>query len=111
MWWYRSFDRGENYFSIAYGAKKEGFFPDYLVQGIDWTIYIIETKGGKNSDIDDYSSAKFNALKHYVEQIATDKKFAFVRPDGDRLVYSDTQYEKDMSNHNVWRPIESLFKK
>lgn len=109
MWWYRSFDRGENYFSIAYGAKKEGFFPDYLVQGTDGTVYIIETKGGKNADIDDYSSAKFNALKNYIKEIAPEKKFAFVRPDGDRLVYSDTSYEKDMTNHEVWKPLELLF--
>lgn len=108
-WWYRSFDRGEQYFSIAYGAKREGFFPDYLVQGVDGTIYIIETKGGKNADIDDYSSAKFNALKKYIEKIAPEKKFAFVRPDGDRLVYSDTSYEKEMTNHKVWKPLELLF--
>lgn len=108
-WWYRSFDRGEQYFSIAYGAKKEGFFPDYLVQGSDGTIYIIETKGGKNSDIDDYSSAKFNALKNYIEDVAPEKRFAFVRPDGERLVYSNTSYEKDITNHSVWKPINLLF--
>ncbi len=88
---------------------KEGFFPDYLVQGVDGTIYIIETKGGKNADIDDYSSAKFNALKNYIEKIAPEKKFAFVRPDGDRLVYSNTLYEKEMTNHKVWKPLELLF--
>lgn len=108
-WWYRSFDRGEQYFSIAYGAKKEGFFPDYLVQCINGTIYIIETKGGKNADIDDYSSAKFHALKDYVENIAPEKKFAFVRPDGERLVYSNTVYEKDITNYAVWKPINLLF--
>lgn len=108
-WWYRSFDRGEQYFSIAYGAKKEGFFPDYLVQGGDKTIYIIETKGGKNADIDDYSLAKFNTLKNYVEEVAPEKKFAFVRPDGERLVYSNTSYDKDITNHNVWKPIDLLF--
>ena len=108
-WWYRSFDRGEQYFSIAYGAKKEGFFPDYLVQGIDGIIYIIETKGGKNADIDDYSSSKFNALKNYVEEFAPEKRFAFVRPDEERLVYSNTSYEKDMTNHNIWKPINLLF--
>lgn len=109
QWWYRSFDRGEQYFSIAYGAKKEGFFPDYLVQGTDGTIYIIETKGGKNADIDDYSSAKFNALKNYIEEVAPEKKFAFVRPDGERLVYSNTSYEKDITNREVWKPLELLF--
>lgn len=108
-WWYRSFDRGEQYFSIAYGAKKEGFFPDYLVQGVNGIVYIIETKGGKNADIDDYSSAKFYALKNYIEEVAPEKRFAFVRPDGERLVYSNTVYEKDITNHNIWKPIELLF--
>ncbi len=108
-WWYRSLDRGEKYFSIAYGARKEGFFPDYIVQDTSNRTYIIETKGGKNSDIDDYSTPKFNALKSYIENYAKDKRFAFVRPDGSRLVFSNTQYDKDISNHEVWRPIEQLF--
>lgn len=109
QWWYRNFDHGEQYFSIAYGAKKVGFFPDYLVQGSDGKIYIIETKGGKNADIDTYSSAKFNALKNYIQDYAPEKKFAFVRPDGQRLVYSDTEYEKAMTDHKIWKPIELLF--
>ena len=46
-WWYRSKDRGDEYFSVAYGQKKEGFFPDYIFKGIDGLTYIIETKGGK----------------------------------------------------------------
>lgn len=109
QWWYRNFDHGDQYFSIAYGAKKVGFFPDYLVQGSDGKIYIIETKGGKNADIDTYSSAKFNALKNYIQDSAPEKKFAFVRPDGQRLVYSDTEYEKAMTDHKIWKPIELLF--
>ena len=108
-WWYRSFDRGEQYFSIAYGAKREGFFPDYLVQGTNGIIYIIETKGGKNADIDDYSPAKFHALKKYIEEVAPEKRFAFVRPEGNRLVYSNTSYKKDIMDHNVWKPLELLF--
>lgn len=108
-WWYRSFDRGEKYFSIAFGAKKEGFFPDYLIQGANGIVYICETKGGKNADIDDYSKAKFEAAKVYVENFAKDKKFAFVRPDRSRLVYSNTEYDKDLSNHDIWRAIEDLF--
>lgn len=109
-WWYRSFDRGEKYFSIAYGAKKEGFFPDYLVQGTNGIVYICETKGGKNADIDDYSKAKFEAIKDYVTNFAKDKKFAFIRPDKGRLVYSNTEYDKDLNNHDIWVPIDELFK-
>lgn len=45
-WWYKSRDRGRQYFSIAYGNKREGFFPDYLVQDLDGVTYILETKGG-----------------------------------------------------------------
>lgn len=108
-WWYRNFDRGEKYFSIAFGAKKEGFFPDYLVQGVNGKIYICETKGGKNSDIDDYSAVKFSALKDYIDNFSKEKRFAFIRPNGTRLVYSDTEYDKDLNNHDVWRAIEELF--
>ena len=46
-WWYRSKDRGDNYFSVAYGQKKEGFFPDYIFLGTDGRTYVVETKGGK----------------------------------------------------------------
>ena len=108
-WWYRSFDRGGKYFYIAFGAKKEGFFPDYLVQGTNGTVYICETKGGKNADIDDYSRAKFDSAKDYVENFAKAKKFAFIRPDSSRLVYSNTEYDKDLSNRDIWKAIEDLF--
>ncbi|XHB96018.1 hypothetical protein AAFF39_04985 [Lactococcus garvieae] len=33
-WWYRSFDRGEKYFSIAFGAKKKGSFQIILFRGL-----------------------------------------------------------------------------
>lgn len=108
-WWYRNFDRGERYFSVAFGAKKEGFFPDYLVQDINGKVYICETKGGKNADIDDYSEIKFYALKDYVESFAKDKTFAFVRPDRGRLLYSNTEYDKDLNNPDIWKAIENLF--
>ncbi|WP_155242638.1 hypothetical protein [Lactococcus lactis] len=89
--------------------QKRWIFPDYLVQGTKGTVYICEKKGGKNADIDDYSRAKFEAVKDYAENFTKDKKFAFIRPDRSRLVYSNTEYDKDLSNPDIWRAIEELF--
>lgn len=64
-----------------------------------------------NTDIDDYSRAKFEAAKDYIENFGKDKKFAFVRPESSRLVYSNTDYDKDkdLRDHDIWRAIEDLF--
>ena len=48
-WWYRSKDRGDKYFSVAYGQKKEGFFPDYIFLGTDGRTYIVENQRWKKS--------------------------------------------------------------
>ena len=109
-WWYKSRDRGTQYFSIAYGNKREGFFPDYLVQDVEGLVYIIETKGGQNQNIDNYSEAKFDALKDYIHKDwSVKKEFAFVRPDGIRLVFNNTYWDDDLSNRNVWKPLDELF--
>lgn len=110
-YWYRGKDRGNQYFSIAYGDKSEGFFPDYLVMDVKGNVYIIETKGGQDANIDAYSKEKFKALKEYVagDKIKRTLKFAFVRPDGDRLLFNNTEWDDDLHKTSVWRPIEELF--
>ena len=70
-WWYRSKDRGDKYFSVAYGQKKEGFFPDYIFLGADGVTYVIETKGGNKQNIDIYSEAKFKAIREWSENNLT----------------------------------------
>ncbi len=117
-WWYRSKDRGDKYFSIAYGQKKEGFFPDYIFKGIDGLTYIIETKGANKQNIDVYSEAKFKAIREWVENPKTNPnaaQFAFVRPiikDGEvnGLLFNNTTWKEDTSDRNYWKPISELFK-
>ncbi|MGT2894365.1 DEAD/DEAH box helicase [Streptococcus downei] len=117
-WWYRSKDRGEKYFSIAYGQKREGFFPDYIFLGIDGLTYVVETKGGQNENIDAYSEAKFKALREWAENKDANPngaKFAFVRPlknhQGDitGLLFNNTHWDDDLNNRQVWRPISEIF--
>ena len=117
-WWYRSKDRGDKYFSVAYGQKKEGFFPDYIFKGIDGLTYIIETKGANKQNIDVYSEAKFKAIREWAENPKTNPntaKFAFVRPiikDGEvnGLLFNNTTWKEDTSDRNYWKPISELFR-
>jgi type III restriction enzyme len=117
-WWYRNKDRGDKYFSIAYGLKKEGFFPDYIFMGTDGLTYIVETKGGNKQNIDDYSEAKFRAIKEWAENKKANPhgaKFAFVRPlknaDGEviSMLYNNSIWCEDMGNRERWKPLNELF--
>lgn len=115
--WYRNKDRGEQYFSVAYGQKKEGFFPDYIFQGKDGLTYIVETKGGRGQNIDRYSEAKFRALREWSENTLINPhgaKFAFVRPvirNGDvtGLLFNQTVWDEDTANRSCWRPMDEFF--
>lgn len=117
-WWYRSKDRGDKYFSIAYGQKKEGFFPDYIFKGIDGLTYIIETKGANKQNIDVYSEAKFKAIREWGENPKTNPnnaKFAFVRPiikngEVNGLLFNNTTWKEDTSDRNYWKPISEFFR-
>lgn len=118
-WWYRSKDRGEKYFSVAYGHKAEGFFPDYIFKGRDGITYIVETKGGNKQNIDKYSEAKFKALREWSENSKTNPhgaKFAFVRPIKNSIgevigmLFNNTSWKEDMSDRAHWKPISELFK-
>ncbi len=117
-WWYRSKDRGEKYFSVAYGHKAEGFFPDYIFKGRDGVTYIVETKGGNKQNIDRYSEAKFKALREWSENPKTNPhgaKIAFVRPiknsDGEviGMLFNNTSWKEDMTDSIHWKPISKFF--
>lgn len=117
-WWYRSKDRGDKYFSVAYGQKKEGFFPDYIFLGTDGVTYVVETKGGNRENIDPYSEAKFKAIREWAENEKTNPngaKFAFVRPiknnlgDVTGLLFNNTTWKEDVTDRNVWKPISEFF--
>ena len=110
---YKNGDSGSQYLSIIYSnnmGKVATFYPDYIVELNDGTIWIIETKGGEDKnneskDIDINFTNKFESLKNY----ATKHKlnFAFVRDKDEKLYYSNTTYEKEMSD--FWKPLSDLF--
>ena len=117
-WWYRSKDRGDNYFSVAYGQKKEGFFPDYIFLGTDGRTYVVETKGGKKQNIDTYSEAKFKAIREWSENKGTNSngaRFAFVRPivntagDVTGLLFNNTVWKEDINDREYWKPMNEFF--
>lgn len=117
-WWYRSKDRGDKYFSVAYGQKKEGFFPDYIFLGTDGRTYVVETKGGNKQNIDTYSAAKFKAIREWSENKLTNPngaRFAFVRPmfntagDVTGLLFNNTSWKEYTSNREYWKPMNDFF--
>ncbi|WP_247950610.1 DEAD/DEAH box helicase [Streptococcus constellatus] len=117
-WWYRSKDRGDNYFSVAYGQKKEGFFPDYIFLGTDGRTYVVETKGGKKQNIDTYSEVKFKAIREWSENKDINPngaRFAFVRPivntagDVTGLLFNNTVWKEDINDREYWKPMNEFF--
>ena len=77
-------------------------------------IWIIEAKGGMTSDgssnnIDKYASRKFEALKEYASRYPN-IKWGFVRAVGTQIYISNTVWSEDVTNHNVWKPIEMIIK-
>ncbi|WP_416738401.1 DEAD/DEAH box helicase [Mycoplasma sp. 005V] len=124
-WYYKNGDKGKPYFSLI--IKKEGlerlqaFYPDYILEDSEGTIWIIETKGGESfqgesKNIDPFSAQKYAKLKSYENWYNNqykDKKYnlktAFVR-DKDNSLYIRTveTYEENL-NDNDWVNIQQFF--
>lgn len=73
-------------------------------------IWIIEAKGGLSADggsnnIDKYARHKFDALKEYASRYSN-IKWGFVRAVGTQLYLSNTVWDENVTNRNVWKPIE-----
>ncbi|MBR1373437.1 DEAD/DEAH box helicase family protein, partial [bacterium] len=109
---YKNGDKGDEFFSIVYrkAFRRNHFYPDYIIETTRGEIWIIETKGGMSSDgtsknIDEYAKNKFDALKTYAKK-HPEIKWGFVRTFGPRLYLSNTEWSEDMSNPNIWKPIE-----
>lgn len=110
---YKNGDKGQKYLSIVYGTsfnKQKLFYPDYIVQLNDDTIWIIETKGGESrghdKNIDRNVLNKFETFKRFSEQ--HNYNFAFVRDKNEKLYYNNIEYVKSMDNKN-WKSIEEIF--
>lgn len=113
-WCYKNGDKGDDFFSIIYrrAFRRNNFYPDYIIQLANDEIWIIEAKGGMTADgesnnIDRYASRKFAALKEYGER-HPEIKWGFVRAVGTQLYLSNTEWTEDVTNHNVWEPIETF---
>ncbi|MBS7298290.1 MAG: DEAD/DEAH box helicase family protein [Eubacteriales bacterium] len=109
---YKNGDKGDDFFSIIYrrAFRRNNFYPDYIIQLQNGDIWIIEAKGGMTSDgasnnIDGYAERKFEALKEYGE-IHPEIRWGFVRAVGTQLYLSNTIWCEDVTNRNVWKPIE-----
>ena len=63
------------------------------------------TADGESNNIDSYARNKFEALKQYGEK-HPEIKWGFVRAVANQLYLSNTVWEPDVFNRNVWKPIE-----
>lgn len=109
---YKNGDKGDEYFSIIYrrGFRRNNFYPDYIIQLENGDIWVVEAKGGMTVDgtsnnIDGHAAQKFEALKAYAERVGG-FKWGFVRAVGTQLYLSNTVWVEDVTNRNVWKPIE-----
>ena len=100
---YKNGDTGQQYLSIVYGTnfdKQRLFYPDYIVQLKDETIWLIETKGGEtkgqSKNIDVQVENKFEAFKQFAKKY--DYEFGFVRDKNDKLYLNNTVYVDDMDD-------------
>ncbi len=110
---YKNGDSGQQYLSIVYGTnfdKQRLFYPDYIVQLKDETIWLIETKGGEkqgqSKNIDVQIENKFEAFKQFANK--HNYSFGFVRDKNDELYLNNTEYVDDM-NDNSWVLLEEKF--
>ena len=113
---YKNGDKGDEYFGIVYrkAFRRNHLYPDYIVQTENGDVWIIEAKGGITSDgssnnIDGYASKKFEALKHYAERVA-EVKWGFVRAVGSQIYISNTEWDENVMNNDIWKPIEDIIR-
>ena len=113
-WFYKNGDKGNEFFSLIYrkAFRRSNFYPDYIIGLNNGEIWIIEAKGGMLSDgtsnnIDAYAEKKFSALKEYGMQ-HPEIKWGFVRAMGTQLYISNSIWSEDMTNTDVWKPIETV---
>ena len=87
---------------------------DDIIQLQNNDVWIIEAKGGLTADgesnnVDQYAKNKFEALKQYAEK-HPNVHWGFVRAVGNQLYLSNTVWDEDVTNINVWKPIENFVK-
>lgn len=115
-WIYKNGDKGEEYFSIVYrkAFRRNNFYPDYIIQLNNNEVWIVEAKGGITADgnsnnIDSYAKNKFEALKDYGER-HKEIHWGFIRAVGTQIYISNTEWDENILNNNIWKPIEEIIK-
>lgn len=110
---YKNGDSGQQYLSVVYGTnfdKQRLFYPDYILQLQDDSIWLIETKGGEirgeSKNIDVQIKNKFEAFKNF--SIKHGYNFGFVRDRNDELYLNNTEYMDDMRDSS-WVSLEKIF--
>lgn len=116
LFWYKNIERQPDAFCIAYDnrggtEKNDNFYPDFIALDQDHCLWILETKGGDDADIDRKTPEKYIGIQHYLKayrgeilsnEIVTAVKFSIVRPVGETLkIFVGEQYKKDLS-HSEW---------
>lgn len=104
-WFYKNGDKGSEFFSIVYmdnAGHDLLFYPDYIIEDANGTIWIIEAKGGQkksgeSENIDRFAPKKFDALRAYIGR-HPELKMGFVRYDqkSQRLCINTEQYTEDL---------------
>ena len=109
---YKNGDAGQQYLSIVYGTnfdKQRLFYPDYIIQLQDDSIWLIETKGGERNgqskNIDVQIENKFEVFKEFATKHGYN--FGFVRDRNDELYLNNTEYVEDMKDSS-WALLENI---
>ena len=113
---YKNGDKGDEYFGIVYrkAFRRNHFYPDYIVRTKKGEVWIIEAKGGMSPDgssnnVDRYAGKKFDALKKYAERFLN-IKWGFVRAVGSQIYMSNTEWDENVMNSDIWKPMEDIIK-
>ena len=115
-WVYKNGDKGKDFFTLIYRVtfRRYNFYPDYIIQNTNADVYIVEVKGGakasgESENIDNYASQKLAALKQYGLS-HSNIKWCFVRNLDAQLFASNTEWDENLFNENVWKSIEEIIK-
>ncbi|MEG1313025.1 MAG: DEAD/DEAH box helicase family protein [Bacilli bacterium] len=116
-WFYKNGESSADYFSIVYVDavnKKWHFYPDFIVCDKNNKIWIIETKGGENTEgksknIDIKVENKFEALKEYSKKYNVNWGFVRDYDKNESLYLCNTEYTEEMENDN-WILLKEIFK-
>ena len=117
LFWFKNKERQQEAFSIVYDNNggtdiNDNFYPDFIVMDSNKTLWILETKGGTDTDIDKKTPEKHTGIQHYMEATKAtllsenpeinDVVFSIVRPLGNTLkMFTGERYKKNLG-HSDW---------